>query len=133
MTQKANANCAHILFEEQVEKSPDAVALVFNDQKLTYKELNTRANQLAYDLVSDPRSWLAYMWNARLSLRDRGFGVYSAPGNELPGYFRMSLTGQRQMLRKTHCSGCPVGTSENSPAIYCRGESHKAPESRRDD
>ncbi|MBK8551808.1 MAG: AMP-binding protein [Ignavibacteria bacterium] len=35
------------LFEEQVLKTPDNTALVFGDQKLTYKELNERSNQLA--------------------------------------------------------------------------------------
>ncbi|MGK7873458.1 MAG: condensation domain-containing protein, partial [Xenococcaceae cyanobacterium] len=42
--------CIHQLFEEQVEKTPDAVAVVFEDQQLTYGELNTRANQLAHYL-----------------------------------------------------------------------------------
>ena len=35
------------LFEEQVEKTPDNIAVVFEDQKLTYRELNQRANSLA--------------------------------------------------------------------------------------
>ncbi|WP_199335631.1 non-ribosomal peptide synthetase [Nostoc sp. FACHB-110] len=39
--------CIHQLFEEQVERTPDAVAVVFDHQQLTYQELNTRANQLA--------------------------------------------------------------------------------------
>ncbi|NET57683.1 MAG: AMP-binding protein [Symploca sp. SIO2E6] len=39
--------CIHQLFEEQVEKTPDAVAVVFEQQKLTYSELNSKANQLA--------------------------------------------------------------------------------------
>jgi amino acid adenylation domain-containing protein len=39
--------CIHELFEEQVEKTPDAVAVVFEDEQLTYRELNNRANQLA--------------------------------------------------------------------------------------
>ncbi len=42
--------CIHILFEEQVEKTPDAVALVYEKQHLTYRELNNRANQLAHYL-----------------------------------------------------------------------------------
>ena len=42
--------CIHELFEEQVERTPDAVAVVFEDQQLTYRELNTRANQLAHHL-----------------------------------------------------------------------------------
>ena len=39
--------CIHSLFEEQVERTPEAVAVVFEDQQLTYRELNNRANQLA--------------------------------------------------------------------------------------
>nr|WP_051424407.1 amino acid adenylation domain-containing protein [Aphanizomenon flos-aquae] len=39
--------CIHELFEEQVEKTPDAVAVVFENQQLTYQQLNIRANQLA--------------------------------------------------------------------------------------
>ena len=36
------------LFEEQVEKTPDNIAVVFENQKLTYRELNEKANSLAY-------------------------------------------------------------------------------------
>lgn len=38
------------LFEEQVKKTPNNVAIVFNNQKLTYKELNEKASSLAYYL-----------------------------------------------------------------------------------
>ena len=44
--------CIHQLFEQQVEKTPDAVAVVFEHQQLTYLELNQRANQLAHHLQS---------------------------------------------------------------------------------
>lgn len=39
--------CVHELFEEQVARTPDAIAIVFDDQQLTYAELNRQANQLA--------------------------------------------------------------------------------------
>ncbi len=42
--------CIHQLFEAQVEKTPDAVAVVFDNEQLTYRELNQRANQLAHFL-----------------------------------------------------------------------------------
>ncbi|HKP51513.1 MAG TPA: amino acid adenylation domain-containing protein [Chloroflexia bacterium] len=42
--------CIHQLFEEQVEKTPDAVAVVFGDEQLTCGELNSRANKLARHL-----------------------------------------------------------------------------------
>jgi amino acid adenylation domain-containing protein len=44
--------CIHQLFEEQVERTPDAVAVVFEGQQLTYQQLNCRANQLAHYLRS---------------------------------------------------------------------------------
>ena len=43
--------CVHQLFEQQVERTPDAIALIFEDQQLTYQELNARANQLAHHLI----------------------------------------------------------------------------------
>ncbi|MBX8600603.1 AMP-binding protein, partial [Pseudomonas cichorii] len=42
----------HGLFEAQAERTPDAVALVFGDERLSYGELNQRANQLAHHLRS---------------------------------------------------------------------------------
>ncbi|MBD2517741.1 amino acid adenylation domain-containing protein, partial [Nostoc sp. FACHB-973] len=44
--------CIHQLFEEQVERTPDEIAVVFENQQLTYRELNSRANQLAHYLQS---------------------------------------------------------------------------------
>lgn len=61
--------CVHQLIEAQVEQTPDAIALIFEDQQLTYKELNARANQVAHFLkkcgigpdvfvgISMERSW----------------------------------------------------------------------------
>ena len=42
--------CMHELFEAQAERTPEATALVFEDRKLTYRELNRQANQLAAHL-----------------------------------------------------------------------------------
>ncbi|MEG5163470.1 amino acid adenylation domain-containing protein [Microcoleus sp. AT3-A2] len=39
--------CIHQLFEMQADRTPDAVALVFGDERVTYRELNLRSNQLA--------------------------------------------------------------------------------------
>lgn len=42
--------CIHALFEEQVEKTPDAVAVEFGDRQWTYREINSRANQVSHCL-----------------------------------------------------------------------------------
>ncbi|MFM0523279.1 amino acid adenylation domain-containing protein, partial [Caballeronia jiangsuensis] len=44
--------CIHQLFEQQVRRTPDAIALVFEDESLTYSQLNARANQLAHHLIA---------------------------------------------------------------------------------
>ena len=44
--------CIHELFEAQVERTPNAIAVIFEEQQLTYQELNRRANQLAHYLRS---------------------------------------------------------------------------------
>ncbi|PQQ23211.1 non-ribosomal peptide synthetase, partial [Photorhabdus luminescens] len=46
------ALCIHQLFEQQVEQTPDAIALVYEDQTLGYEELNARANRLAHQLIA---------------------------------------------------------------------------------
>jgi amino acid adenylation domain-containing protein len=42
--------CIHQLFEKQVARTPDAIALIFEDQQLSYQALNSKANQLAHYL-----------------------------------------------------------------------------------
>lgn len=46
-----NFQCIHNLFEHQVKLTPDANALAFKDQQLSYKDLNYRANQVANYLI----------------------------------------------------------------------------------
>ncbi|MGB8954177.1 MAG: amino acid adenylation domain-containing protein, partial [Tumebacillaceae bacterium] len=42
--------CTHQLFEQQAEKTPDSIAVRFEDKQLTYRELNERANRVAHRL-----------------------------------------------------------------------------------
>jgi len=44
--------CIHQLFEAQVEQTPESVAVVFEDKQFTYRELNSRSNQIAHHLLS---------------------------------------------------------------------------------
>ncbi|NEO77384.1 amino acid adenylation domain-containing protein [Moorena sp. SIO4G3] len=49
-TDYPNDKCIHQLFEQQVENNPNSIAVVFEQQKLTYSQLNSKANQLAHYL-----------------------------------------------------------------------------------
>ena len=48
----AQGRCLHHLFEIQAERTPDGVAVIFGNESLTYRELNSRSNQLAHYLRS---------------------------------------------------------------------------------
>ncbi|NET13627.1 MAG: AMP-binding protein [Okeania sp. SIO1H6] len=44
--------CIHQLFAEQVKRRSDNIAVVFGNEQITYRDLNAKANQLAYYLQS---------------------------------------------------------------------------------
>ncbi|MCO7564874.1 amino acid adenylation domain-containing protein [Pseudomonas sp. S 311-6] len=46
-----SGTCVHSLIEAQAQKTPDAVALVFGERQLSYRELDQQANQLAHQLI----------------------------------------------------------------------------------
>ncbi len=49
------------MFEKQVVKSPNAIAVEFKDESFTYKELNEKANTVAHFLVTEKnQSWRHY-------------------------------------------------------------------------
>src|SRR5215469_9560003 len=48
----STSDCVHQLFQVQAQRTPDACAVIFKDQTITYSELNRRANQLASQLIS---------------------------------------------------------------------------------
>ncbi|MEC4818132.1 MAG: AMP-binding protein, partial [Scytonema sp. PMC 1069.18] len=43
-------SCIHQLFEEQAQRTPNSVAVIFEEQRLTYKELNSLSNKVAHYL-----------------------------------------------------------------------------------
>ena len=63
--------CVHGLIEDQVLRTPGALAVLFQDQRLTYNELDARANQLAHHLIrsgAGPGSLVGVMLDRSLDL-----------------------------------------------------------------
>ena len=48
----AREKCVHELFEEQVERTPDAIAVAYGEEQVSYAQLNRCANRLAHYLIS---------------------------------------------------------------------------------
>ncbi|HEX6096257.1 MAG TPA: non-ribosomal peptide synthase/polyketide synthase [Thermoanaerobaculia bacterium] len=88
----------HQLFERQAAQQPDAVAVVYEDESLTYGELNARANQLAHYLIGlgvkpDDRVAICCPRNAELIVGL--LGILKAGGSYVPldpGYPQERLT-----------------------------------------
>ncbi|OMF83830.1 non-ribosomal peptide synthetase, partial [Paenibacillus sp. FSL R7-0273] len=83
----ATEKTLHQLVEEQAARTPDAVAVVYLDQQLTYAELNTRANQLARMLRGQgvgPDGIVAMMAEPSLELIAGMLGILKAGGAYLP-------------------------------------------------
>ena len=79
--------CLHHLFEEQVERTPAALALVSGDRQLSYRELNRRANLLALQLRARgvaPDSIVALLFDRSVEMVVSLLAVLKAGGAYLP-------------------------------------------------
>jgi amino acid adenylation domain-containing protein len=77
----------HELFEDRVDRNPDAIAVVFGDQKLTYRELNYRANQLAHYLKKcgvDPDVLVGLFMERSVEMVVGLLGILKAGGAYVP-------------------------------------------------
>jgi len=79
--------CIHELFEQQVARTPDAIAVRYQDQFLTYAELNQRANQLAQYLQQQgagPETLVGLCLERSLEMVVGLLGILKAGGAYLP-------------------------------------------------
>src|SRR5947207_539702 len=77
----------HELFEQQAEMSPGAIALTFEGERLTYRQLNERANQLAHylqDLGVGPEVLVGIYVERSIEMIVGILGVLKAGGAYLP-------------------------------------------------
>ncbi|WP_172844444.1 non-ribosomal peptide synthetase [Tumebacillus algifaecis] len=79
--------CAHQMFEAQVARTPDAVALVLDEERLSYAELNERANQLAHHLKArgvQPDVLVGLCMERSIDLVVATLGILKAGGAYVP-------------------------------------------------
>ena len=79
--------CLHTLIEQQVQKTPEAIALKYQDEQLSYRELNTRANQLAHRLRKlgvGPDALVAIFMERSIEMVVGLLGVLKAGGAYVP-------------------------------------------------
>lgn len=83
----ANEACLHELFEAQVRRTPNAIALSYEDTSVTYLELNERSNQLAHHLSNlgvGPDTPVALCLERGIEMIVGILGVLKAGGAYLP-------------------------------------------------
>lgn len=79
--------CFHERFAAQVEQTPDAIALIFQDQQLTYAALNQAANQLAHRLIElgvQPETRVGLYVDRSLEMMIGLLGILKAGGAYVP-------------------------------------------------
>jgi amino acid adenylation domain-containing protein/thioester reductase-like protein len=101
MQNQTQINSIHQLVELQVLKTPDAVAVVFENQQLTYRELNERANQLAHYLQAlgvKPEVLVGICVDRSLEMIVGLLGILKAGGAYLPLDMSYPIDRLRYML-----------------------------------
>ncbi|HXM48657.1 MAG TPA: amino acid adenylation domain-containing protein, partial [Pyrinomonadaceae bacterium] len=97
-TEERPDRCAHQLFEEQVRRRPESIAIIFEDDQLTYRELDARANQLAGYLRNQgvgPERTVGICLERSLDMIVALLGILKAGGAYLP----LEPTAPRERLR----------------------------------
>ena len=118
--------CVHELFEEQVARNPDAVAVVYKQRQLSYRELNQRANQVARYLRKrgvGPDILVGVCLERSLEMVIALFGVWKAGGAYIPldpAYpqerlsFMVSDTGMKVLLTDEKCKNLFPSASDKA-------------------
>jgi len=129
---RLNAPCVHALFEEQAERTPDAVAVIFADEMISYSGLNRRANQLAHYLKGvgcGPESLVAIFMDPSVDLVTAVLGALksgagylpldtSSPKDRLAFILREAETSV-VMTRERLADALPIGQGPNRAQVIC--------------
>src|ERR1051326_2699136 len=124
--------CVHELFEEQAEGTPDAMAVTYEDEQLTYRELNRRCNRLAHDLRKlgvKAEERVAVCLNGGLETAIALMGVLKAGGVYVPldpGYpaerlaFMLNDSAPVALLTESHLQKELTALHDGMPVVNVR-------------
>src|SRR5882762_3360879 len=104
----------HELFEVQVERAPDAIAVAYEGGELTYRQLNERANQLARHLVAkgiQARDYVPVLMPRSVHMLIAQVAVLKCGGVYVP--LDPAIPVQRQALVFSDCAARHVITTES--------------------
>ncbi len=99
--------CIHQLFEAQVERTPEEVAVIFAGEQLTYHELNQRANRLAHYLRQmgvEPDTLVALLAERGISFLISILAIFKAGGAYLPLDPHYPATRLGRLIESSRCS-----------------------------
>src|SRR5258708_12790889 len=115
----AEGECIHTLFEIQAHRTPVATALVFNDEEISYEDLNRRANQVAHYLRRcgvGPESPVAICMERSLEMVIGILGILKADGAYVP--LAMTYPHDRLLTLLSNC-GASVLVSKQWISALC--------------
>jgi amino acid adenylation domain-containing protein len=111
----------HVLFEEQARRTPEAIAVVFEGEELTYAELDRRANQLAHYLrgrAIGPESRVGVCLERSLDLLVVLLAVFKAGGAYVP--MDPEYPAERLSFMMRDASMCAVVTLQRLQGKFAR-------------
>jgi len=127
-----NYSCIHRLFEAQVARTPEATALIFEKETLTYAELNERANKLVRHLQSlgvGSETRVAIFMERSVNLIVSIFAIMKAGGAYVlldPTYphqrLKYMLEDSRAILVLTESEGPQFVSESDVPVVSVNGE-----------
>ncbi|KAF9272806.1 hypothetical protein BGZ68_002078, partial [Mortierella alpina] len=107
--------CLHQLFEEQVELSPEAIAIVHDERTLTYRELNSLANEIACQLSDagvKSGDYVTLLLDRSIALVASQIAVLKTGAAYVPIDAKAPM--ERQVYIASHCRSTVLITDENT-------------------
>ena len=115
-----------VLFAVQVERAPEAVALVCGERSSTYRELDEAANRLAHAFVPPGGRVRASMWRCWLRARPRRSWRSWRCLRSGAAYLPID-PGASRRANRVHDRGCCAGRGghDGGPAVAAGGVGHR--------